>query len=56
VRFRLPASRREVDAEGRVTWSDRRVGMGVQFETVDPASQVIVDNFVEANSLSKRDA
>ena len=37
VRFRMPGSKRDIDAEGRVAWSDRRVGMGIQFETVDPA-------------------
>ena len=39
VRFRMPGAKRDIDAEGRVAWSDRRVGMGVQFEKVDPASQ-----------------
>ena len=38
VRFRMPGSKRDIDAEGRIAWSDRRVGMGVQFETVDPAT------------------
>ena len=28
-----PGSKRDIDAEGRVAWSDRRVGMGIQFET-----------------------
>ena len=32
VRFRMPGSKRDIDAEGRVAWSDRRVGMGIQFE------------------------
>src|SRR5512142_1098414 len=35
VRFHMPGSRHDIDAEGRVAWSDRRVGMGVQFEQVD---------------------
>lgn len=30
VRFRLPGSKRDIDAEGRVAWSDRRVGMGIR--------------------------
>jgi uncharacterized protein (TIGR02266 family) len=54
VRFRTPGSRRDVDAEGRVVWSDRRVGMGVQFDSVDPAGQAMVDNFVDAHAPSKR--
>jgi CheY-like chemotaxis protein len=56
VRFRTPGSKHDVDAEGRVVWSDRRVGMGIQFETVDPAHQVIIDNFVDAHFFSNRKA
>jgi uncharacterized protein (TIGR02266 family) len=56
VRFRMPGSKRDVEAEGRVAWSDRRVGMGVQFEQVDPATQVVIDNFVDAHFFSNRKA
>jgi uncharacterized protein (TIGR02266 family) len=56
VRFRMPASKREVDAEGRVAWSDRRVGMGIQFEKVEPDNQTIIDNFVDAHFFSNRKA
>jgi uncharacterized protein (TIGR02266 family) len=56
VRFRMPGSKRDIDAEGRVAWSDRRVGMGIQFETVDPANQAIIDNFVDAHFFSNRKA
>jgi uncharacterized protein (TIGR02266 family) len=56
VRFRMPGSKRDVDAEGRIAWSDRRVGMGVQFETVDPANQSVIDNFVDAHFFSNRKA
>ena len=56
VRFRLPGSKRDVEAVGHVAWSDRRVGMGVQFEKVDAASQVLVDNFVDAHFFSNRKA
>src|SRR5213078_1830759 len=49
VRFRMPGSKRDIDAEGRVAWSDRRVGMGIQFEKVDPTNQTIIDNFVDAH-------
>ena len=34
VRFRLPGSKLDVEADSRVAWSDRRVGMGLQFEKV----------------------
>jgi uncharacterized protein (TIGR02266 family) len=56
VRFRMPGSKRDIDAEGRVAWSDRRVGMGIQFETVDPGNQSIIDNFVDAHFFSNRKA
>ena len=56
VRFRMPGGKRDIDAEGKVAWSDRRVGMGIQFERVDPASQTIIDSFVDAHFFSNRKA
>ena len=56
VRFRMPGSKRDLDADGRVAWSDRRVGMGIQFETVDPANQTLIDQFVDAHFFSNRKA
>ena len=56
LRFRLPGSRRELDADARVAWSDRRVGMGLQFERVDPADQTAVDEFVDAHFFTNRKA
>jgi uncharacterized protein (TIGR02266 family) len=56
VRFRMPGSKRDLDADGRVAWSDRRVGMGIQFERVDPGHQSLIDNFVDAHFFSNRKA
>jgi uncharacterized protein (TIGR02266 family) len=56
VRFRMPGSRRDIDADGHVAWSDRRVGMGMQFEKVDPANQAVIDTFVDAHFFSNRKA
>jgi uncharacterized protein (TIGR02266 family) len=56
VRFRLPGSKHEIDAEGRVAWSDRRVGMGLQFEKVVPADQSAIDEFVDAHFFTNRKA
>jgi uncharacterized protein (TIGR02266 family) len=56
VRFCMPGSKRDIDAEGRVAWSDRRVGMGIQFDHVDPAHQSVIDNFVDAHFFSNRKA
>lgn len=46
VRFRLPGSEHEISADTRVAWSDRRLGMGLQFERVDAADQAAIDAFV----------
>jgi uncharacterized protein (TIGR02266 family) len=56
VRFRLPGSKLDINADGRVAWSDRRVGMGILFEKVDPASQTLIDNFVDAHFFTNRKA
>jgi uncharacterized protein (TIGR02266 family) len=56
VRFRMPGSKRDIDAEGRIAWSDRRVGMGIQFEKVDAANQTVIDQFVDAHFFSNRKA
>jgi uncharacterized protein (TIGR02266 family) len=56
VRFRLPGGAREVELAARVAWSDRRVGMGLQFEKVDPADQAVIDGFVDAHFFSNRRA
>ncbi len=56
VRFRLPGAATDVDAEGRIAWSHRRVGMGIQFEMVDAAAQTQIDNFVDAHFFSNRKA
>jgi hypothetical protein len=56
VRSRLPGSKHEIGVEGRIAWSDRRVGMGMQFEQLDPASQSGIDNFVDSHFFSSRKA
>jgi hypothetical protein len=56
VRFRLPGGQRDLDVESRVAWSDRRVGMGIQFERVAPADQHAVDTFVDGHFFTNRRA
>ena len=56
VRFRLPGGTADIEAEGRVAWSHRRVGMGLQFEEVEPTAQIEIDNFVDAHFFSNRKA
>jgi uncharacterized protein (TIGR02266 family) len=47
VRFRLPNSKRDIDTDARVTWSDRQVGMGLEFERLDATDQSAIDEFVD---------
>jgi uncharacterized protein (TIGR02266 family) len=54
LRFRLPGGKRELDVEARVAWCDRRSGMGLQFEKVDPTDQAAIDEFVDAHFFSNR--
>lgn len=56
ARFRLPGGKHEIEAESRVAWSDRRIGMGVQFEKVDAAGQASIDQFVDQHFFSNRKA
>ena len=54
LRFRLPGSKKDIDAEAVVCWSDTRVGMGLQFERVDEADQKAIDDFVDAHFFQPR--
>ena len=56
VRFRLPGAKKEVDADARVTWTSRRLGMGLQFTRLDSADQTILDEFVQTHFFSYRKA
>jgi two-component system chemotaxis response regulator CheY len=56
VKFRVPGSKTDLEAEGRVAWSDRRVGMGVQFERMPATHQSMLDSFVDAHFFSNRKA
>lgn len=54
VRFRLPGSRRDIDADSRVAWSDHRAGMGLQFEEVGTTDQSSIDEFVDRHAVADR--
>ncbi len=54
ARFRLPGSKRDIEAEARVAWSDRRVGMGLQFERMPGEDQSAIDGFVDQHFFSNR--
>jgi uncharacterized protein (TIGR02266 family) len=54
LRFRLPGSKKDIDAEARVQWSSNRVGMGLQFVKVSEADQASIDDFVDAHFFQPR--
>jgi uncharacterized protein (TIGR02266 family) len=54
LRFRLPGSKKDIDADAKVCWSNTRVGMGLQFERVDAADQAAIDEFVDAHFFQPR--
>ena len=56
LRFRLPGSKKDIDAEARVAWSDRRVGMGLQFDKMSAEDQGAIDDFVDAHFFTNRKA
>jgi len=49
LRFALPGSKRELETEAVVCWSDERAGMGMRFTAVKPADQAAIDEFVNAH-------
>jgi uncharacterized protein (TIGR02266 family) len=56
VRFRLPGGARDVEADARVCWSDRQLGMGLQFERISPDGQTAIDDYVDSHFFSNRRA
>ena len=56
VRFRLPGGKKDVEAEARVAWTDRRFGMGLQFSKVEAGDQALVDEFVQSHFFTNRKA
>jgi uncharacterized protein (TIGR02266 family) len=49
LKFALPGSKRELEAEAVVCWSVEKAGIGLQFTKVKPADQNLIDGFVEAH-------
>jgi hypothetical protein len=49
VKFALPGSKRELEAEAVVCWSVEKNGIGMQFTKVKQADQTLIDGFVEAH-------
>jgi uncharacterized protein (TIGR02266 family) len=49
VKFALPGSKRQLEAECVVCWSVQKAGMGLQFTRVKATDQAVIGGFVEAH-------
>jgi len=49
VKFALPGSKRQLEAEGVVLWSVPKAGMGMRFTKVKSTDQAVINGFVEAH-------
>ena len=56
TRFRLPGAKVDLETESRVAWTDRRIGMGLQFEHVDATAQGAIDEFIDQHFFNNRKA
>ena len=56
VRFRLPTVKKDIDAEATIAWTDRRVGMGLQFKKLSAADQAHIDDYIQGHFFSNRKA
>lgn len=56
VRLKFRLGKKDIDVEARVAWTDRRVGMGLQFISIDPSAQASIDAYVQAHFFSNRKA
>ncbi len=54
LRLKLPGNKREIDVLATVTWSDKRVGMGLRFDRVSEDDQKQINDFVDAHFFQSR--
>jgi len=56
VRFRMPMGKKDIDIESKVAWSDKRVGMGLEFAGLTDEDQAAVSAYVDAHFFTNRKA
>jgi len=54
LRLKLPGGKREIEVSATVTWSDKRVGMGLRFDRVSADDQTLINDFVDAHFFQSR--
>jgi len=56
VRFRMPMNRKDIEVESKVAWSDRRVGMGLEFAALSEQDGNAIAEYVDSHFFSNRKA
>jgi uncharacterized protein (TIGR02266 family) len=56
ARFRMPMGKKDVDVESKVAWSNKRVGMGLEFLNLRPEDQQSIAAYVDSHFFSNRKA
>jgi two-component system chemotaxis response regulator CheY len=56
VRFRLPGGKQEMESSAKISWTDRRIGMGLQFTGMSADDQAKIDDYIQTHFFSNRKA
>lgn len=56
ARFRIPMSKKDIDVESKVAWSNKRVGMGLEFLNIGADDQRAIAEYVDSHFFSNRKA
>jgi uncharacterized protein (TIGR02266 family) len=56
ARFRLSTAKKDIEAEALIAWTDRRVGMGLQFTKLTATDQAHIDDYIQGHFFSNRKA
>lgn len=56
VRFRLPRVSHEIEAIARIAWANARLGMGLEFTSIEPSDQARIESFVNTHFFTNRKA
>jgi hypothetical protein len=56
ARFRIPMGKKDIDVESKVAWSNKRIGMGLEFLNIGADEQQVIAAYVDSHFFSNRKA
>ena len=56
VRFRMPMSNKDIDVQAKVAWSNKRVGMGLEFSGLSESDEKVIRDYVDSHFFTNRKA